>query len=69
MERNPRPSRPIRRRVGHATYESGETQSFYNEFFEIFGVRRRTVARYEEHVRRLDNSHDFIDLYLVSVRI
>ena len=35
-----------------ATYEKGETQSFYNEFFDIFGVRRRTVARYEEHVRR-----------------
>ena len=25
-----------------ATYEKGETQSFYNEFFDIFGVRRRT---------------------------
>ena len=36
-----------------AAYEKGETQSFYNEFFEIFGVRRRTGARYEEHVRRL----------------
>ena len=23
-----------------ATYEKGETQSFYNEFFEIFGKRR-----------------------------
>ena len=39
-----------------ATYEKGETQSFYNEFFDIFGVRRRTVARYEEHVQRLDNT-------------
>ena len=39
-----------------AAYEKGETQSFYNDFFEIFGVRRRTVARYEEHVRRLDNT-------------
>lgn len=36
------------------TYEKGETQSVYNEFFQIFGVRRRTVARYEEHVRCLD---------------
>ena len=35
-----------------ATYEKGETQSFYNEFFDIFGVRRRTVARYEEHGRQ-----------------
>ena len=51
----------------NATYESGETQSFYNEFFELFGVRRRTVARYEEHVRRLDNSHGFIDLFWPGV--
>lgn len=28
-----------------AAYEKDETQSFYNEFFDIFGVRRRTVAR------------------------
>ena len=46
-----------------AAYEKGETQSFYNEFFEIFGVRRRTVARYEEHVRRLDDTSGFIDLF------
>ena len=30
-----------------AAYEKGETQRFYNEFFDIFGVRRRTVARYK----------------------
>ena len=29
-------------------YEKSETQSFYNAFFEIFGVQRRTVARYEK---------------------
>ena len=46
-----------------AAYEKGETQSFYNEFFEIFGVRRRNVARYEEHVQRLDNTSGFIDLF------
>ena len=45
------------------TYEKGETQSFYNEFFQIFGVRRPTVARYEEHVRRLDDTSGFIDLF------
>ena len=39
-----------------AAYEKGETHSFYNDFFEIFDVKRRTVARYEEHVRRLDNT-------------
>ena len=46
-----------------ASYEKGEAQSFYNDFFEAFGVRRRTVARYEEHVAKLDNSHGYIDLF------
>ena len=32
-----------------AAYEKGETRSFYNEFLEIFGVRRPAVARYEEY--------------------
>ena len=50
-----------------ATYEKGETQSFYNEFFEIFGKRRRDVARYEERVQRIDNTAGFIDLFWPGV--
>ena len=50
-----------------AAYEKGETQSFYNDFFGIFGVRRRSVARYEEHVRKLDNRSGFIDLFWPGV--
>ena len=46
-----------------ASYESGETQSFYNDFFEVFGVARRSVARYEKHVRKLDNRAGYIDLF------
>ncbi|MCY3554961.1 MAG: class I SAM-dependent DNA methyltransferase [Gemmatimonadetes bacterium] len=52
-----------------AAYEKGETQSFYNEFFQIFGVRRRSVARYEEHVKKLNNSQGFIDLFWPGVLI
>ena len=52
-----------------ATYEKGETQSFYNEFFEIFGVRRRNVARYEAHVEKLDNKRGYIDLFWPGVLI
>ena len=52
-----------------ASYEKGETQSFYNEFFEVFGVRRQSVARYEEHVAKLDNRSGFIDLFWPSVLI
>ncbi len=52
-----------------AAYEKGETQSFYNAFFEVFGVRRRTVARYETHVAKLDNRSGFIDLFWPGVLI
>ena len=52
-----------------AAYEKGETQSFYNEFFEVFGVRRRTVASYEKHVEKLDNRSGFIDLFWPGVLI
>ncbi len=45
-----------------AAYEKSETQSFYNAFFDVFGVRRRNVARYEAHVAKLDNRSGFIDL-------
>ena len=50
-----------------AAYEKGETQSFYNDFFSIFGVRRRSVARYEEHVKKLDDRSGFIDLFWPGV--
>ena len=46
-----------------ASYEKGETQSFYDEFFHVFGRRRRTVARFEQHVAKLDNSSGYIDLF------
>lgn len=46
-----------------AHYEKGETQSFYNDFFEIFGVKRRQVATYEQRVRLLNSKHGFMDLF------
>jgi len=51
------------RRHRDAAYEKGETQTFYNEFFELFGTSRASVARYEEQVARLDNTRGFIDLF------
>lgn len=45
------------------TYESGEAQTFYNEFFQIFGVPRRQVASFEKRVENLDKSRrGFIDV-------
>ena len=35
------------------TREAAERQSFWNDFFNVFGVRRRTVATFEEPVKKL----------------
>ncbi len=45
-----------------ATYESGEKQSFYDAFFNVFGMKRRQVATFEEPVKKLSGQHGFIDL-------
>jgi hypothetical protein len=50
-----------------ARYERGESQTFYNEFFQIFGITRRRVATFEEPVRRLGNERGFIDLFWKGV--
>jgi hypothetical protein len=50
-----------------AEYEKGETQTFYNEFFEVFGVTRRRVAAYEEPVKLLGKRRGFIDLFWKGV--
>ena len=57
------------RKWAEAGYEKGETQSFYNDFFRIFGVRRESVARYEERVAKLDDTSGFIDLFWPGVLI
>ncbi len=46
-----------------ATRERAEQQSFWNDFFEVFGVRRRLVATFEEPVRRTSGTWGFIDLF------
>ena len=45
------------------TRETAERQSFWNDFFHVFGVRRRTVATFEEPVRKLSGDWGFIDLF------
>ena len=55
------------REWAHAAYEKGDTQDFYNAFFAIFDIKRRSVARYEEHVKKLDNRDGYIDLFWPSV--
>src|SRR3546814_7111750 len=51
-----------------AHYEKGETQSFYNEFFDIFGVDRKRVAVFEKKIELIErNKRGFIDLFWPSV--
>ena len=44
--------------------ERAESQTFWNEFFAVFGVRRRRVAAFEERVKTLIGHTEFIDLFL-----
>ncbi|MDX1922011.1 MAG: DNA methyltransferase [Alphaproteobacteria bacterium] len=46
-----------------AKYEKGETHSFYNDFFEVFGANRRNVGVYEQKVKQLNDKTGFIDLF------
>ena len=50
-----------------AHYEKGETQSFYNDLFDVFGVKRRKVASFEQPVKLLGAKRGFIDLFWKGV--
>ena len=42
--------------------EDAEAQTFWNEFFEVFGVTRRRVASFEHPIKKPDNSQGYADL-------
>lgn len=43
--------------------EDAEAKSFWDEFFAVFGIKRRTVASFEEPVKKLSGSWGYIDLF------
>lgn len=43
--------------------EHAESQSFWNEFFNIFGISRKRVASFEEPVKKLGEKRGRIDLF------
>jgi hypothetical protein len=45
------------------TREEAEAKSFWDEFFGVFGIRRRTVASFEEPVKKLTGDYGYIDLF------
>jgi hypothetical protein len=49
--------------------EDAEAKSFWDAFFQIFGVTRRRIASFEEPVKKSDGSGGYIDLLWKGVVI
>ena len=43
--------------------EDAEAKSFWDDFFNVFGISRRRVASFEEPVKKLGDKHGYIDLF------
>ena len=43
--------------------EHAEAKSFWDAFFQIFGVSRRRLAAFEKHVKKANGKDGFIDLF------
>lgn len=47
----------------NASSEAAEKQTFWNEFFEVFGLQRKLVASFEAPVKKLSGNYGAIDLF------
>lgn len=45
------------------TRERAEAQTFWNDFFNVFGITRRRVASFDKPAIRIDGGKGFIDLF------
>ncbi|PKL96412.1 MAG: SAM-dependent methyltransferase [Gammaproteobacteria bacterium HGW-Gammaproteobacteria-8] len=52
-----------------ASYERGQAQSFWNEFFGVFGMHRSRVYSFEKRVEKLDGASGYIDCFWPGVMI
>ncbi len=52
-----------------AKREQAEKQTFWNEFFNVFGIRRRVVASFEQPVKNLSGDYGYIDLFWPGVAL
>lgn len=43
--------------------ERAEKDTFWNDFFNVFGISRRRLANFEEPVKKLNKAQGFIDLF------
>lgn len=46
----------------HASDERAESQSFWNAFFNVFGVSRKRVANFEKPIKKFGGHQGYIDL-------
>lgn len=51
------------------TYEKGESQSFWHDLFQVYGVRRRNVAKFEAQAKRISGGTGFIDVFWPGMMI
>lgn len=51
------------------TKENAEAKTFWDDFFSIFGIRRKRIATFEEPVKKTGNKLGFIDLFWKGVLI
>ena len=42
--------------------EDAEAKSFWDDFFNVFGISRRRVATFEQQVKKIDDKQGYIDL-------
>jgi len=49
--------------------EDAEAKSFWDEFFAVFGMRRRLLASFEEPVRKINGQYGYIDLFWRGVML
>ena len=47
--------------------EDAEAKSFWDDFFNVFGISRKRFASFEEPVKKLGNKQGFIDLFWKGV--
>ncbi len=49
--------------------ERGDAQSFWTDLFEVYGLKRKQVATFEEKVKNLSGAYDRIDVFYSGVMI
>lgn len=46
----------------HTESEDADAKTFWDRFFDIFGVSRSRIASFEKRVKKLDGKDGYIDL-------